>query len=160
MTQGGARLAVDVGCGTGMSTRNLFGKFDRVVGVDLSEAMIEEARNCFKDHSEVEFSVARAEQIPVEDNSAQVVLVGRAIHYFDQKTFFKEVDRILVEHGVVAYYSVHFPTVSVAGSEAKSEEVNKIFWDFMDNRLQSFWPTNQFDGVRIGSRNRRDYYVR
>ena len=94
--QGGARLAVDVGCGTGMSTRNLFGKFDRVVGVDLSEAMIEEARNCFKDHSEVEFSVARAEEIPVEDNSAQVVLVGRAIHYFDQKTFFKEVDRILV----------------------------------------------------------------
>ena len=61
---------------------------------------------------------------------------------------------------MVAYYSVHFPTVSVAGSEEKSVEVNKIFWDYMDNRLLPFWPTNQFDGVKIGSRNRRDYYVR
>ena len=61
---------------------------------------------------------------------------------------------------MVAYYSVHFPTVSVAGSEEKSVEVNKIFWDYLDNRLLPFWPTNQFDGVKIGSRNRRDYYVR
>ena len=90
------KLAVDVGCGTGMSTRNLFGKFDSVLGVDLSEAMVEEARNCWKDHNNAQFEVAKAEQIPVENNSAQVVLVGRAIHYFDQKTFFQEVDRILV----------------------------------------------------------------
>ena len=94
--KGETKLAVDVGCGTGMSTRNLFGKFDSVLGVDLSEAMIEEARNCWKDHSSAEFKVAKAEQIPVENNSAQLVLVGRAIHYFDQKTFFQEVDRILV----------------------------------------------------------------
>ena len=59
---------------------------------------------------------------------------------------------------MVAYYSVHFPTVSVAGSKAKSEEINAIFWDYLDNRL--YWPSNAFDGVLIGSRNRRDYYVR
>ena len=90
------KLAVDVGCGTGMSTRNLFGKFSSVLGVDLSEAMVLEARNCWKDHNNVQFKVAKAEEIPVENNSAQVILVGRAIHYFDQKTFFQEVDRILV----------------------------------------------------------------
>jgi len=157
--KGEMKLAVDVGCGTGMSTRNLFGKFQSVLGVDLSEAMVEEARNCWKDHKNAQFQVARAEEIPVEDNSTQLVLVGRAIHYFDQQTFFKEADRMLVDNGVVAYYSVHFPTVSVAGSEAKSELINSIFWDYLDNRLQPFWPTNQFDGVRIGSRNRRDYYV-
>ena len=94
--KGEMKLAVDVGCGTGMSTRNLFGKFQSVLGVDLSEAMVEEARNCWKDHKNAEFQVARAEQIPVEDNSTQLVLVGRAIHYFDQQTFFKEADRMLV----------------------------------------------------------------
>ena len=26
------KMSVDVGCGTGMSTRNLFGKFNRVLG--------------------------------------------------------------------------------------------------------------------------------
>ena len=90
-------MAVDVGCGTGMSTRNLFGKFENVLGVDLSEAMVTEAAQCWKQyHPNVAFKVAKAESIPVPDNSTQLILVGRAIHYFDQKTFFKEVDRVLV----------------------------------------------------------------
>ena len=92
-------MAVDVGCGTGMSTRNLFGKFDNVLGVDLSEAMISEAQQCYKQYQpNVAFKVAKAEAIPVPDNSTQLILVGRAIHYFDQKTFFKEVDRVLVSY--------------------------------------------------------------
>ena len=125
------KMSVDVGCGTGMSTRNLFGKFNRVLGncgnveifklvqyyiftyeiihrlliftfshydegVDLSEAMVQEASQCFQQQANVAFKVAKAEAIPVESSSAQLVLVGRAIHYFDQKTFFEEVDRILV----------------------------------------------------------------
>ena len=67
-------------------------------GVDLSEAMIQEASNSFRQHEDnVSFKVAQAEAIPVPDNSTQLVLVGRAIHYFDQKTFFNEVNRILVK---------------------------------------------------------------
>ena len=46
----------------------------------------------------IAFKVAKAEAIPVPDNSTQLILVGRAIHYFDQKTFFKEVDRVLVSY--------------------------------------------------------------
>jgi len=156
--KGDTKMAVDVGCGTGMSTRNLFGKFDNVLGVDLSEAMISEAQQCYKQYQpNVAFKVAKAEAIPVPDNSTQLILVGRAIHYFDQKTFFKEVDRVLVENGVVAYYSVHFPTVIVPGDKEKSDAVNAIYWDYLDNKL--YWPTNQFDGTLIGARNRRDYYV-
>ena len=153
-------MAVDVGCGTGMSTRNLFGKFDQVLGVDLSEAMVEEARQSWHQFSShVEFQVSGAEKLPVDDKSTQLVLVGRAIHYFDTKTFFQEVDRILVENGVVAYYSVHFPTVIVPDDSEKSEKVNNIFWDYLDNKLKPFWPYNNFSKIQIGSRNRRDFYV-
>ena len=95
-------MAIDVGCGTGMSTCNLFGKFDKILGVDLSEAMIDQAKINFNKEN-VEFKVSGAEKLPVEDHSVQTVLVGRAIHYFDQKTFFQEVNRILVPGGVVAY---------------------------------------------------------
>jgi len=157
---GDFKKAVDVGCGTGMSTKNLFGKFEQVLGVDLSEAMVEEARQCFSQYSaNVTFEAARAEAIPVPDNSTQLILVGRAIHYFDQKTFFEEVDRILVTNGVVAYYSVHFPTVIIPENDEASKAVNDIFWDYLDNKLSPFWPHNQFDNTKIGSRNRRDYYV-
>ena len=63
--------------------------------------MIQEASNSFKQHeANVTFKVSPAECIPVEDQSTQLVLVGRAIHYFDQKTFFKEVDRMLVNIGI------------------------------------------------------------
>jgi len=151
-------MAIDVGCGTGMSTCNLFGTFDKILGVDLSEAMVDQAKKNFK-REDVEFKVSGAEKLPVENTSVQTVLVGRAIHYFDQKTFFQEVDRILVPGGVVAYYSVHFPTVLVPGSEEKSEKVNNIFWEYMDTHLDSYWPRNAFDGEIIGARNRRDYYV-
>ena len=67
-------------------------------GVDLSEAMVQEANQCFQHQANVAFKVAKAEAIPVESSSTQLVLVGRAIHYFDQKTFFEEVDRILVSY--------------------------------------------------------------
>ena len=153
-------MAVDVGCGSGMSTRNLFGKFDNILGVDLSCAMIEQAKQNFsKSQPNAVFRVAKAETLPVEANSAQMVLVGRAIHYFDQKSFFKEVNRILVPGGVVAYYSVHFPTVLLPEEEEKGSELNDIFWEYLDSRLEPYWPVNAFDGVKIGSRNRRDYYV-
>ena len=58
--------------------------------------MVQEANQCFHHQANVAFKVAKAEAIPVESSSTQLVLVGRAIHYFDQKTFFEEVDRILV----------------------------------------------------------------
>lgn len=62
-----------------------------------------------------------------------------------------------VENGVVAYYSVHFPTVMIADDSKAISPVNDIFWDYLDNKL--YWPKNSFDGTLIGSRNRRDYYV-
>ena len=66
-------------------------------GFDLSDSMVEEARHCWSQYSEnVSFEVGRAEAIPIPDNSTQLILVGRAIHYFDHKTFFEEADRILV----------------------------------------------------------------
>ena len=151
-------MALDVGCGTGMSTCNLFGKFDNILGVDLSAAMIEQAKKSYSADS-VEFKVSGAETLPVEDCSVQTVLVGRAIHYFDQKTFFQEANRILVPGGVLAYYSVHFPTVFVENDEEKSKHINDIFWDYMDTYLEKYWTRNAFDGQLIGARNRRDYYV-
>ena len=96
-------LALDVGCGSGMrwgirhniaqvtsvfSTVNLAGKFTRVLGLDVSPAMVAAAARAV---AGAEFKVSPAETLPVLSNTAQLVIVGRAIHYFDHKQFFKEV---------------------------------------------------------------------
>merc|ERR1712106_1034193 len=137
-------MAVDVGCGSGMSTHNFFGKFDNILGVDLSAAMIERAKQSFNiSQPNAVFKVARAETLPVDANSTQMVLVGRAIHYFDQQS----------------YYSVHFPTIILTEDLEKGQLLNNIFWEYLDCKLEPYWPVNAFDGTKIGSRNRRDYYV-
>jgi len=144
--------AIDVGCGSGLSSCKLVSHFDRVTGVDPSLAMVEEARKSFP-LAGLQFQTGGAEDLPQANNSAQLVIAGRAIHYFKQADFFKEVDRVLVPGGVVAYYSVHFPTVL-------DEQVDKLWWEVMDSeQLAPFWPTNPGDGHTIGARNRRDYYV-
>jgi len=144
--------AIDVGCGSGLSSCNLVSHFDRVTGVDPSLAMVEEARKSFP-LAGLQFQTGGAEQLHHPDNSAQLVIAGRAIHYFKQGDFFKEVDRVLCPGGVVAYYSVHFPTVL-------EEQVDKLWWEIMDSdQLAPYWPTNPGNGHTIGARNRRDYYV-
>ena len=71
--------------------------------------MIQEASNSYKQHeASVTFKVSPAECIPVEDQSTQLILVGRAMHYFDQKTFFKEADRMLVNIGTKALIKIIF----------------------------------------------------
>ena len=47
-------LAVDVGCGSGQSTRPLAPYFKKVIGVDVSEAQIAKAR-CADNPPNVEF---------------------------------------------------------------------------------------------------------
>jgi len=155
---GSMSQALDVGCGTGISTRNLAGWFENVVGTDLSASMIDQA-NKENEFNNLSFIVSSAERLPLETQSCQLITVGRAIHYFDQSKFFKEADRVLVGGGVLAYYSVHFPTIIVPNDQDKSKKVDEIFWDYMDNRLKGFWPINPYDGCEIGSRNRRDYYA-
>lgn len=150
--------AVDVGCGSGISTQNLYGKFQSVMGCDASPAMIEQAalRGL---HGSIRFMVGRAESLPVEANSTQLVLIGRAIHYFDAEKFFREADRILVPGGVLCYYSVHFPTIFSGENRIAGEQINTIFWRYLSQKLADYWPVNPYNGHKVDE-NRRDYYVK
>jgi ubiquinone/menaquinone biosynthesis C-methylase UbiE len=149
--------AVDVGCGTGISTCNLAGKFDQVLGVDASEAMVNEAREAGYPNS-LTFQKASAEKLPVPDASVQLVLVGRAIHYFDTEAFYKELSRVLVDQGIVCYYSVHFPSVSCPGDLDFGAHVHKTFWSYLQTILKDYWSVNAYNNKTIDW-DRRNYYV-
>jgi len=70
--------AADVGSGTGISTGNLYGEFQSLVGIEASHAMVEQARESVV-HGSVKFLCARAENLPLEANSTQLVLVEQYI---------------------------------------------------------------------------------
>lgn len=101
---GPARLAVDVGCGTGLSAVAVAGLADRVIAIDASAAMLRAAQR----HPGIRYLAAAAERIPVGDGVADLATVGGAFHWFDQPSAFAELARILRYGAGLVVYSDFF----------------------------------------------------
>ncbi|MCY3607444.1 MAG: class I SAM-dependent methyltransferase [Acidimicrobiaceae bacterium] len=96
------RLAVDVGSGTGIATRQLALALPewRTVGIEPGEAMRAQAVSDSRD-SAVEFRVGTAEDLPLEDASAGLVTAAQALHWFDHARFYAEARRVLAPGGLI-----------------------------------------------------------
>ena len=98
---------VDVGSGTGMDAMvaaNAVGADGRVVGVDMTPEMLERAREGAEDADilNVEFREGFAEQLPVEDEWADVVISNGVINLVPDKLgAYREIARVLKPGGRV-----------------------------------------------------------
>jgi SAM-dependent methyltransferase len=101
---GPAKLALDVGCGTGLSTRAVIDLAERVVAVDASAAMLRAAAR----HARVGYLVAVAERIPLGDAIADLATVGAAFHWFDQPSALAELARVLRDGAALVIYADFF----------------------------------------------------
>ncbi|GCC36908.1 putative methyltransferase DDB_G0268948 isoform X1 [Chiloscyllium punctatum] len=101
-------LAVDIGCGSGQSTRGLASYFEKVVGIDVSEAQIEEAKKV-DGPDNVSYRQGLAEELGFEDSSVDLITAAAAAHWFDLEKFMKEVDRVLKPKGCLALYCYRVP---------------------------------------------------
>jgi demethylmenaquinone methyltransferase/2-methoxy-6-polyprenyl-1,4-benzoquinol methylase len=71
--------ALDVACGTGKLTAALalvVGPLGKAVGVDLAPVMLEEARRSWGDLVQVEFRLANALALPIEDSSFDAATIA------------------------------------------------------------------------------------
>lgn len=98
---------LDVGCDGGQMTQLFSSHFTSILGIDISEGMIEVARekNC---HDNVTFQLVHDNIFPVEDNSIDLVNCATAIHFMNLSIFESECERVLKPNGCVAAYS-YFP---------------------------------------------------
>src|SRR5689334_17540717 len=85
-------LAWDCGAGSGQATHPLAERFDRVIGTDASAGQLSSAPA----HARIEWRVAPAERSGLPTASADLVTVAQALHWFDVRAFYAEVDRVLV----------------------------------------------------------------
>jgi SAM-dependent methyltransferase len=97
----GRAVAWDCATGSGQAALGLVPHFDWVVATDASAAQLAAA----DPHPRVEYRVAPAEASGLEDASAALVTVAQAAHWFDLPAFYAEVDRVLVQGGVVALWT-------------------------------------------------------
>jgi SAM-dependent methyltransferase len=96
--------ALDVACGTGMSTLALGAVADVVVGADRSPEMLAEAVTA----SGARFVRSAAELLPFPERSFDAITVCSGIHWFDQPRFFAEARRVLRVDGWIALYDHYF----------------------------------------------------
>ena len=70
-------LALDVACGTGLSTRGLAELGIATLGVDVDAAMVARARA----DTGLPYAVASAEALPIATGAVDLVTVGSAVHW-------------------------------------------------------------------------------
>lgn len=107
--------ALDVGCGTGQSTRAMARIARQIVGLDASESMIRQARS----RSDHPIALARAEHLPLMDASVDAIVASAAFHWFDQPRFLAEARRVARPGAWLVVYDNGFSGVIDGVDEAR-----------------------------------------
>jgi SAM-dependent methyltransferase len=136
--RGPKSLALDLGCGHGLISRELSPSFTRVIGTDPSAVMISQAQfSTPPSLSNVSFSVATAEDLSiVEDGSVDMVVAGQAAHWFDFSKVWPELSRKVRSGGTVAwwgykdnYFVDYHRATKVLDHYCYGEETMGPFWE-------------------------------
>jgi len=105
--------AIDVATGTGkvaVGLADVVGTFGRVVGVDVSKAMIGRARRAFADRVELEFVVGDAMALPADDASFDAATIAFGMRNLpDYERAFGEMRRVLRPGGRVVCLEIARP---------------------------------------------------
>lgn len=116
----GASL-LDLGTGTGTLARGFALRGCRVIGIDPSAEMLEQARE-LDQHAgvEVEYRIAKAETTGLPDSSFDSVTAGQCWHWFDRPKAANEVKRILKPGGTIVI--AHFDWLPLTGNVVELTE--------------------------------------
>jgi ubiquinone/menaquinone biosynthesis C-methylase UbiE len=92
---------VDVACGEGYGTSLLSGKCKKITGIDISESTIRHARQKYTKNN-IEFICASALNIPLQDNSVDMVVSFETIEHLEEhEKLISEFKRILKTGGLL-----------------------------------------------------------
>ena len=143
-------IVVDVGCGTGAALRHAarYVTVGRLVGVDPVPRMIEIAREKTAGHpgaDRIEYRVGAAESLPVEDDSADLVLAFDSMdHWDDRGRGLAEVKRVLRPGGRLLVVKDAGVPDSKAARETLADELRQAGLDVIEHR------DVHSEGVRFG----------
>ena len=94
---------VDVGCGAGIDSliaARMLGPEGGVIGVDMTESMLDKAKAAAKDLDNVEFRIGFGEELPVPDGWADVVISNGVVNLMpDKHEALTEMARVLKPGG-------------------------------------------------------------
>ncbi|HET7143063.1 MAG TPA: class I SAM-dependent methyltransferase [Anaerolineales bacterium] len=98
---------VDLGTGTGTLARGFAQRGCKVIGLDISAQLLEQAKDLSEQAGlSIDFRFAKAEETGLPDDTFDVVSAGQCWHWFDRQAAATEVRRILKPNGrvVIAHF--------------------------------------------------------
>ncbi|MBI4156001.1 MAG: class I SAM-dependent methyltransferase [Candidatus Zambryskibacteria bacterium] len=107
---------LDIGCGTGISTRQLKERGFSVTGVDKDQAMVAIAR---QKTSDILYVVTDVHKLPFDNEEFDLITAFTSFHWFTDRKSTTEIKRVLKRGGV-------FFTVWKKSSKSKSERVRNL----------------------------------
>jgi len=120
-------LAWDCATGNGQAAAGLARHFRRVVATDPSARQVSLAAR----HEKVLYVIATAEHCCLQNDSADLVTVAQALHWFDLEPFYEEARRVLRPKGILAAWS--YGWARVCGP------VDEIVRHLHDDVLGPYW---------------------
>ncbi|PHH55142.1 putative S-adenosylmethionine-dependent methyltransferase CRG1 [Ceratocystis fimbriata CBS 114723] len=83
---------IDIGCGPGNAALAFAGKFNKIVGVDPSEKMIEQASELSSKYPSMSFQVSLAEDLRAFPDAAfDMAVAGQSAHWFNNTAALSEI---------------------------------------------------------------------
>lgn len=98
-------VILDAGCGTGCGTQGLLKKYKKakVISLDLSEEMLKQTKKKGGLLRKPKLICADAEDIPLEDESVDLVYSNLMLQWCDYKKVFAEFKRVLKPNGLLMF---------------------------------------------------------
>ncbi|MEG2359735.1 class I SAM-dependent methyltransferase [Acinetobacter sp.] len=121
-------LAWDCGAGSGQFTQWLAPHFQRVLATDISAPQLAQAPQL----ENVTCRAAPAEQSGLPAQSADLVTVAQAIHWFDFDAFYAEARRVLKSDGCLA-------VTGYGLIEAENPDLNRLIRQLYFETLKGCW---------------------
>src|SRR5216117_1951044 len=138
------RLVVDLGSGTGLSTRFWADRVDEVVGVEPNDAMREWAEHATS-AANVRYVGASSYETGLPDACADIVTAAQSLHWMDPAQVFPEIGRILRPGGVFCAYEYFALQTPLWQHEAEWAFVRKRKRELRAQRglEQPIWPVSR-----------------
>jgi len=98
-------VVLDVGCGTGWGTQDLLQKYKKakIISLDLSPEMLKQTKSKGGWFRKPKIICADAEDIPLEDESVDLIFSNLMLQWCDYKKVFAEFKRILKPEGLLMF---------------------------------------------------------
>ncbi len=105
--------ALDIACGTGLSSKALLSIANHIYATDVSQAMLNNAIQ----HKSIQYALAPADKQPFANDTFDLVTVSSGVHWFTIDSFLVEANRLLKSKCYLVIYD-NFFLAEMEGSNA------------------------------------------